>query len=81
MALKLEMTVVRELLSREEIPVAEAPSKDPAMAVGETTVEFLDACCRLINLLDTPRDIPYLSGDIRNLRSPGAPALEAVGNR
>jgi transcriptional regulator GlxA family with amidase domain len=35
------------------------------MATGETTEEFLDACCRLVNLLDTPRDIPFLSGLIQ----------------
>jgi AraC-like DNA-binding protein len=61
LSLKLETPVVRELLSREEIRVAEPPPDNPAMAVGETTVEFLSACCRLLDLLDTPRDIPFLS--------------------
>jgi len=65
LSLKLEMSVVRELLSREEIRVAEAPSDSPGMATGETTVEFLDACCRLVDLLRTPRDIPFLSGLIQ----------------
>jgi len=65
LSLKLEMPVVRELLSREEIQVAEAPSDSPGMATGETTVEFLRACCRLVDLLDTPRDIPFLSGLIQ----------------
>jgi hypothetical protein len=65
MSLKLEMPVVRELLNREEIQVADAPSDSPAMATGETTVEFLSACCRLIDLLDTPQDIPFLSGLIQ----------------
>ena len=65
MSLKLEMPVLRELLSREEIGVAEAPSDSPAMAIGETTVEFLSACCRLVDLLDAPRDIPFLSGLLR----------------
>jgi transcriptional regulator GlxA family with amidase domain len=32
------------------------------MATGETTVEFLSACCRLVDLLGAPRDIPILSG-------------------
>ena len=63
--LKLEMPVVRELLSREEIQVAEAPSECPGMATGKTTVEFLSACCRLVDLLDTPQDIPFLSGLIQ----------------
>jgi AraC-like DNA-binding protein len=65
LSLKLEMPVVRELLSREEIDVAEAPSESPGMAIGETTVEFLGACCRLLELLRTPRDIPFLSGLIQ----------------
>jgi AraC-like DNA-binding protein len=65
LSLKLEMPMVRELLSREEMHVAEAPSDSPGMATGETTVEFLGACCRLVDLLDTPQDIPFLSGLIQ----------------
>lgn len=65
MALKLEMPVVRELLSTEEIEVAEAPPDSPGMAMGETTEEFLSACCRLVDLLGRPQDIPFLSGLIQ----------------
>jgi AraC-like DNA-binding protein len=65
LSLKLEMPVVRDLLSREEIQVAEAPSDSPGMAMGETTAEFLSACCRLVDLLETPQDIPFLSGLIQ----------------
>ncbi len=65
LSLKLEMPMVRELLSRDEIKVAEAPSGSPGMATGETTVEFLSACCRLVDLLQAPRDIPFLSGLIQ----------------
>ena len=65
LSLKLEMPVVRELLSREEIQVAEAPFDSPGMATAETTVPFLSACCRLVDLLDTPQDIPFLSGLIQ----------------
>jgi AraC-like DNA-binding protein len=84
LSLKLEMPVVRELLSREEIQVAEAPSDSPGMATGETTVEFLSACCRLVDLLDTPQDIPFLSGLIqreiiyRVLRSAEGARLRAI---
>jgi AraC-like DNA-binding protein len=84
MSLKLEMPVVRELLSREEIHVAEAPSDSPAMVVGEATGEFLSACCRLVDLLDTPQDIPFLSGLIqreiiyRILRGPKGARLRAI---
>jgi AraC-like DNA-binding protein len=59
------MSMVRELLSREEIHVGETPSDSPAMSIGETTPEFLNACCRLVDLLDNPQDIPFLSGLIQ----------------
>src|ERR1700687_220331 len=84
MSLKLEMPLIRELLSREEIQVAEAPADSPAMATGKVTVEFLGACCRLLDLLDTPRDIPFLSGLIqreiiyRILRGAGGARLRAI---
>ena len=89
MSLKLEMPVVRELLSREEIQVAEGPSGSPAMATGEATVEFLSACCRLVDLLDAPQDIPFLSGLIKReiiyrilLRSGrGAPSSDCDAGR
>jgi AraC-like DNA-binding protein len=82
--LKLEMPVVRELLSREEIHSPEAQSDNPAMATGETSAELLDACCRLVGLLNTPRDIPFLSGLIqreiiyRILRGPEGARLRAI---
>ena len=84
LSLKLEMSMVRELLGREEIRVAEAPREGPGMATGETTVEFLSACCRLVDLLDTPRDIPFLSGLIqreiiyRILRGAGGARLRGI---
>ena len=87
MSLKLEMSVVRELLNHEEIQVAEAPSGSPAMATGETTVEFLSACCRLVDLLDTPRDIPFLNSLIqreiiyRILRSAEGARLRAIATQ
>jgi AraC-like DNA-binding protein len=65
MWLKLEMGLVRELLSREEIQVAEAQPESPGMVTAETTPEFLGACCRLVDLLDTPEDIPFLGGLIQ----------------
>ncbi|MGA3328573.1 MAG: AraC family transcriptional regulator [Terriglobia bacterium] len=82
--LKLEIPVVRELLSREEIQAPEVASDSPAMATGATTAELLDACCRLMDLLNTPQDIPFLSGLIqreiiyRILRGPEGARLRAI---
>jgi hypothetical protein len=64
--------------------VAEAPSDSPAMATGEVTVEFLSACCRLMDLLDTPQNISFLSGLIqreiiyRILLGPGGHVFERL---
>jgi len=88
LSLKLEVPMVRELLSQllneDEIHLAPAASASPGMATGETTVEFLRACCRLVELLDTPQDIPVLSGLIqreiiyRILRSAEGARLRAI---
>lgn len=84
LSLKLDMSMVRELLSREEIHVAGATSDSPAMSIGQTTPEFLSACCRLLDLLESPPDIPFLSGLIqreiiyRILRGPEGARLRAV---
>lgn len=64
-AIKLEMPVVRELLSREEVHVPDGSSDAPAMVTGVITAELLSACCRLVDLLASPRDIPFLSGHIQ----------------
>jgi len=82
--LKLDMNVVRELLGQGEIHTPPSGSDDPAMATGETTPELLSACCRLVDLLNTPQDIPFLSGLIqreiiyRILRGPEGARLRAI---
>src|SRR6266704_20058 len=84
LSLKLDLAMVRELLSREEIHVADAPSDSPAMSIGATTPEFLTACCRLLDLLDSTQDIPFLGGLIqreiiyRILRGPEGARLRAI---
>ncbi len=84
LSLSLDMSMVRELLGREEIHVADAPSDSPAISIGETTPEFLNACCRLVDLLDSPKDIPFLSSLIqreiiyRVMKGPAGARLRAV---
>ena len=65
LVLALEMPMVRELLNREEVRVRDVSSDSPAMVTGEITAELLDACCRLVDLLANPQDIPFLSGHIQ----------------
>jgi AraC-like DNA-binding protein len=82
--LKLEMPTVREILSQEEIHLPEAVCGTRGIAVGETSVELLDACSRLLDLLDAPQDISFLSNLIqreviyRLLRGPQGKHLRAI---
>lgn len=84
MLLKLEMAEVRRLLSQEEFAAHAEPCGACGMAVGETRVELLSACLRLMDLLDSPQDIPFLSNLIeheiiyRLLRSPQGKHLRAI---
>ena len=84
MLLKLEMAEVRRLLSQEEFAAHPDPCGACGMAVGETRVELLSACLRLMDLLDAPQDIPFLNGLIqreivyRLLRSPEGRHLRAI---
>jgi AraC-like DNA-binding protein len=82
--LKLEMPTVREILSQEEFHALETASVTRGMAVGKSSVELLDACSRLLNLLDEPQDSPFLSNLIqreviyRLLRGPQGMHLRAI---
>ena len=61
MVLQLEMSVVRNILSQQEFHFPEEPADALGMTVGVTSLELLGACSRLVDLLDAPRDIPFLS--------------------
>ncbi len=82
--LALEMPLVREIISREDLPEPAASSQARGIAVGKTTSELLSACSRLVDLLDTPEDIPFLSKTIereiiyRLLRGPQGERLRAI---
>jgi len=84
MLLKLDMATVRGILSHEEFQRPEGSSPGRGLAVGTTTVELLNPCCRLVDLLDAPEDIPFLS-DLtqreivyRVLRGPQGERLRAI---
>ncbi|MGC1296821.1 MAG: AraC family transcriptional regulator [Alloacidobacterium sp.] len=82
--LKLEMPAVREILSQQEFHLREESAEARGMAVGITSLELLNACSRLVDLLDAPQDIPFLSALIqreiiyRLLRSPQGKHLRAI---
>lgn len=84
MLLRLDMPVIREILTSQELPDPPSPIRGAGLAIGETTLELLDACSRLVSLLDTPSDIPFLGRLIqreivyRLLRTPQGERLRAV---
>jgi AraC-like DNA-binding protein len=84
LVLRLEMPVVREILSQHEFHLSGEPADARGMAVGVTSAGLLDACLRLVNLLDAPQDIPFLGGLVereivyRLLRSPQGGHLRAI---
>jgi AraC-like DNA-binding protein len=84
MFLRLDLPTVREVMSREELPEPKTTVQSRGIAVGETTVGLLGACSRLIELLESPEDIPFLSHLIqreiiyRILRTPQGEGLRAI---
>ncbi|SEC42551.1 AraC family transcriptional regulator [Terriglobus roseus] len=84
MFLRFDMPMVREILTRDDLPEVELNSHRQGLAVGETTVDLLAACQRLLDLVDTPEDIPFLSPLIqreiiyRLLKTPQAGRLRAI---
>jgi AraC-like DNA-binding protein len=82
--LRLDITVVRELLNKEDFEVPEESTATLGMSVGTASEGILDAFLRLVSLVDTPADIPILSDLIereiiyRVLRSPLGNHLRAI---
>jgi AraC-like DNA-binding protein len=84
MFIRFDMPTVREVLSRDDIPEARSSSQRQGLAVGETTAGLLSACHRLLDLLQDPEDIPFLSPLMqreilyRLLKTPQAGRLRAI---
>jgi AraC-like DNA-binding protein len=82
--LKLDMAIVRDILSQEEFHALEGSSQGRGIAIGKTTIDLLRPCSRLLDLLDAPEDIPFLSKLIqreivyRLLRGPQGVRLRAI---
>lgn len=84
MFLRFDMPTVREVLSRDDIPAPKESPHRQGLAVGQTTVGLLGAFHRLLDLLETPEDIPFLSPLLqreilyRLLKTPQADRLRAI---
>src|ERR1700735_2106209 len=57
--LKLDMGMVRDVLHSDEVSIPAPPAGTRGMVLGEATGELLAPCCRMVQLLDTPKEIPF----------------------
>jgi len=84
MLLKLDMESVREILNHAEFQSQHGSLEARGIAIGKTTVDLLQPCSRLLDLLDAPEDIPFLSSLIqreivyRLLQGPQGARLRAI---
>ena len=82
--LRLDMAVVRAIVSQEEFQRPAGSPQARGIAIGTTTADLLKPCSRLLDLLDAPEDIPFLSNLIqqeivyRILRGPQGDRLRAI---
>lgn len=63
--LKLDIATVREILISEEVAVPEPPDGLTGMAIGRTTARLIEACSRMVDLIDSPGDIPFMGRLLR----------------
>jgi AraC-like DNA-binding protein len=59
--LKLDMGIVRDVLHTEEVRISAPPVGTRGMVLGEATIELLAPCSRMVQLLETPQDVPFFS--------------------
>lgn len=87
MMLRLRMETVRDVLGSSEPESLNPSAAGPAMIAGANTSELIDACLRLLALLDQPEHIPFLAGLIereiiyRLLQEPEGARLRAIATR
>jgi AraC-like DNA-binding protein len=82
--LRLDMAIVREILDSQEFKPRNGQSQVRPTAIGQTRVDLLQPCIRLLDLLDAPVDIPFFSNLIhreivyRLLQYPQGDRLRAI---
>lgn len=82
--LRLDLSIVREILDREQFKRHDSSFQVRHSPIGETGVELLQPCIRLMDLLDAPADIPFFSNLIhreivyRLMQSPQGDRLRAI---
>jgi len=59
--LRLDLECLRRIIVQHDVRACEPQRGGMAIAVGTATTGLFDALARLIGLMDTPRDIPFLA--------------------
>ena len=62
--LRLDLECLRRLIVQHDVRASEPQRGEMAIAVGTATSGLFDALARLIGLMDTPQDIPFLAAHI-----------------
>jgi AraC-like DNA-binding protein len=63
--MKLDLQAARQMIADVDTREANAPVGGSAMATGPATIELFDVIKRLVDLLDKPKDLPYLGALIQ----------------
>ena len=63
--LRLEIGTVRDILNTEEVEVPKAVGGAGGMAIGRSTAELIKCCSRILDLLNSPKDIPFVGKLLR----------------
>ena len=62
--LRLDLECLRRIIVQHDVRAGEPQRGEMAIAVGAATTGLFDALARLIGLMDTPRDMPFLATHI-----------------
>ncbi|WFU50623.1 AraC family transcriptional regulator [Sinorhizobium terangae] len=64
--LRLDLEKLRRIITDHDIQPADTSERDLGVVVGEATPELFDALLRLISLINSPADIPFLANHIHS---------------
>ena len=64
--LRLDLDALRRLIANHDLHPADTSDRDRGVVVGTVTPELYDAFRRLISLVNSPDDIPFMANHIQN---------------
>ncbi len=64
--LRLDLEALRRLITTHDLYPTNSSERDRGIVVGQATPELFDALWRLISLVNSPSDIPFMANHIQN---------------